>query len=169
MKKTLTGMIALGLLLGTPAITISHPHFNKTITANLPGGVAVTIAYTTVPANEDHTKKAAVGAFLTPGRPMLKLSGDLKAGEMTIPAGDYHIGVMKKAENDWVLVLHPGQVPRGQTPDTEKLIKLDSMFSTAHGVAEHSLIDLTPGSGKFEGKVVLTIHFGSLFLAGLVS
>jgi hypothetical protein len=28
------------------------------------------------------------------------------------------------------------------------------------------LIDITPGSGKLEGKPVLTLHFGSLFLAG---
>jgi hypothetical protein len=31
------------------------------------------------------------------------------------------------------------------------------------------LIDITPGHGKFEAKAVLTLHFGSLFLAGVLS
>jgi hypothetical protein len=30
------------------------------------------------------------------------------------------------------------------------------------------LIDVTPGHGKFEGKAVMTLHFGSLFLSGLL-
>jgi hypothetical protein len=31
------------------------------------------------------------------------------------------------------------------------------------------LIDITPGSGSFEGRVVLSLHFGSMFLAGALS
>ena len=31
------------------------------------------------------------------------------------------------------------------------------------------LIDITPGHGRFEGKAVLTMHFGSLFLSGLLA
>jgi len=31
------------------------------------------------------------------------------------------------------------------------------------------LIDITPGHGKFEGKAVLTLHFGSLFLMGVLA
>ena len=40
------------------------------------------------------------------------------------------------------------------------------MFETGKGTAEHMLIDVTPGHGKFEGMAVLTLHFGTLFLAG---
>jgi len=36
-------------------------------------------------------------------------------------------------------------------------------------VAEHMLIDITPGTGGFEGRAVLTLHFGNLFLAGVLS
>jgi hypothetical protein len=49
-----------------------------------------------------------------------------------------------------------------------KAIKLDSMFEGDKGTAEHMLIDVTPGHGRFEGKAVLTLHFGSLFLSGLL-
>ena len=50
-----------------------------------------------------------------------------------------------------------------------KVIKLDSMYSSSDGTAEHMLIDITPGHGKFEGKAVLTLHFGAMFLAGTLS
>jgi hypothetical protein len=48
-------------------------------------------------------------------------------------------------------------------------LKLESQFSTDHGLAEHMLIDITPGAGKLEGRAVLTLHFGNLFLAGALS
>jgi hypothetical protein len=43
------------------------------------------------------------------------------------------------------------------------------VFQTDKGTAEHMLIDITPGAGRFEGKAVLTLHFGSLFLAGVLA
>jgi hypothetical protein len=30
------------------------------------------------------------------------------------------------------------------------------------------LIDVTPGHGKFDGNAILTLHFGTLFLSGLI-
>ena len=50
-----------------------------------------------------------------------------------------------------------------------KVIKLDSMLEAGKGTAEHMLVDVTPGHGKFEGKAVLTLHFGTLFLSGLLA
>jgi hypothetical protein len=67
------------------------------------------------------------------------------------------------------MALYPGAVERGATPDPAKVIKLDSAYSTAEGKAEHMLIDITPGGGKFEGKAVLTLHFGSMFLSAALS
>jgi hypothetical protein len=106
---------------------------------------------------------------LTPRNPMLKLSGEVKAGAVTIPAGDYTIGVIKIAENDWTMALYPGRIPRGQSPDMSQMIKLESLFSTSEGKAPHMLIDISPGYGKFEGRACLTLHFGSLFLSGALS
>ncbi len=148
---------------------LAHPHFNKTVTATLSPGVELTITYNTTPANEAHAQSAKVGEFVTPRRPVLKLSAELKTEKATLPAGEYTIGVVKNGEKDWTLALYPGRLQRGDVPDSAKAIRLDSMFSADHGTADHMLIDVTPGHGKFEGKAVLTLHFGTLFLAGSLS
>ena len=162
-------LVGLGIFAGSVAsVALAHPHFNKTVTATLPPGVEVTITYNTTPSNEVHAQNAKVGEFVTPRRPVLKLSGEIKTEKATLPAGDYTIGVIKNGDKDWSLALYPG-AQRGDTPDTAKAIRLDSMFSADKGTAEHMLIDVTPGHGKFEGKAVLTLHFGSLFLAGVLA
>ena len=135
----------------------------------MPSGVEATITYNTTPANESRAESAAAGTFVTPRQPRLKLSGEVMAGSVTVPAGDYIIGVIKNSEEDWTLALYPGQIARGESADMAKVIKLESMFSKDHGTAEHMLIDITPGSGAMEGKAVLTLHFGNLFLAGGMS
>ena len=151
------------------ATVLAHPHLNKTVTAVLPQGPEVTITYNTTPANELHAQNAKVGEFVTPRRPVLKLSAELKTDKATLAAGEYTIGVIKNGDKDWTLALYPGRIARDQTPDSTKAIRLESMFSADKGTAEHMLIDITPGHGKFEGKAVLTLHFGSLFLAGVLS
>lgn len=166
MKRIASAVAGLALVLAAPAALMAHPHFNKTVTAKLPSGVEVTIAYNTTPANELRAKEVKVGTFVTPRRPTVKLSGDLKSGPATVPAGQYTIGVVKNSETDWTMALYPGEVARGAEPDLAKVIKLDSMYSASAGTAEHMLIDISPGHGKFEGKAVLTLHFGSMFLAG---
>lgn len=147
----------------------AHPHFNKTITADLPGGVQAVITYNTTPSNETRATNAAVGVFTTPRAPKLKLSADLKAGEkVLLAAGEYIIGVIKNSETDWTMALYAGTLARGAAPDPTKVIKLESVFDAKIAPADHMLIDITPGHGKFEGKAVLTLHFGTLFLSGLL-
>jgi hypothetical protein len=155
-------------LLGASA-ALARPHFNKTVTAALGPGVEVTISYNTTPANEIHAQNAKVGEFVTPRRPSLKLSGELKTEKAALAAGEYTIGVIKNGEKDWTLALYPGRLQRGDTPDSAKAIRLESLFSTDHGTADHMLIDVTPRHGKFEDKAVLTLHFGSLSLAGVLA
>lgn len=162
-------VLASFLLLAVTPLLLSHPHFAKTVTATLPGGVEATISYNTTPANEIHAANAAVGAFVTPRGPRLKLSAELAAGSVKIAAGEYVIGVIKNSGTDWTMALYQGTLRRGETPDASKVIKLDSMYSSAAGKAEHMLIDITPGSGKFEGKAVLTLHFGAMYLSGALS
>jgi hypothetical protein len=162
MKRTV-----LTLLLASAAVTVlAHPHFPKTVTAKLPSGVEVTITYGTTPANEMQAQNVKPGEFVSPRRPMLKLSAELKTATATLPAGDYTIGVIKNSEKDWTMALFPGTPERGKPADMGKVIKLDSMFEGGKGTAEHMLVDVTPGHGKFEGKAVLTLHFGTLFLSG---
>ena len=169
MKRPLTFSLALSLLLVGAAWVLAHPHITKSVSAKLPSGADASVTYTTVPANEDYAKKAAAGSFLTPRRPKLKLMAEVKAGNITLAAGDYTIGAIKNGEKDFIMALFPGETPRTGAPDMSKVIKLDSQFDTAHGKAEHLNVDIMPGSGKFEGKVVLTLHFGTLFLEGALS
>jgi len=166
MKRSIGLGVALGLFAG---VALAHPHFNKTVTATLPGSVEVTITYNTTPSNEVHAQNAKAGEFVTPRRPVLKLSAELKTEKQTLAAGEYTIGAIKVADKEWVLALYPGRIPRGETPDVAKAIKLESQFAADKGTAEHMLIDITPGHGKFEGKAVLTLHFGALFLAGVLA
>ncbi len=157
------------LVLVGASVLMAHPHFNKKVIAQLPGGVEATISYQTVPANEQHTQGAAVGSFLTPRSPGLNLSGELTVGSLTIPAGDLIIGVIKNGAEDWTLALYPGQIGQGQTPDASRFIKLDSVFHRTSDPIEHLTIDITPGHGRLEGKAVLTINFGTLTLQGALS
>ena len=64
---------------------LAHPHFNKTVTATLAPNVEVTITYNTTPANEAHAQSAKVGEFVTPRRPLLKLSTELRPGRRRCP------------------------------------------------------------------------------------
>ena len=157
------------LVLGGTTLLLAHPHFIKTVATVLPGGVEATITYQTVPANEEHTQNAENGSFMTPNSPRLKLSGELKSGSMTIPAGELIIGVVKNSAEDWTLALYPGRIRRGETTDNSKLIKLDSMFFRTTEPIEHLTIDITPGHGRLEGKAVLTINFGTLVLHGALT
>jgi hypothetical protein len=156
-------------LVMSAGFAFGHPHFKKMVTVTLPSGADATITYNTTPSNEARAASVAVGTFVTPRRPTLKLSADVKAGDLTIPAGEYTIGAIKNGEKDWTMGLFPGAVPREGTPDVAKVLKLESQFSTDAGVAEHMLIDITPGSGKLDGRAVLTLHFGNLFLSGALS
>lgn len=166
MKRTLTALAVLAL-----AVTaMAHPHFNKTITADLPGGVQAVITYNTTPANETRATDAPIGVFTTPRSPKLKLSADLKSDEkVLLAAGEYVIGVVKVSATDWTMALYNGTLARGAAPDPAKVIRLDSIFDSKVAPAAHMLIDITPGHGKFEGKAILTLHFGTLFLSGLLA
>ncbi len=150
------------------SFVMAHPHFNKSVTAKLPSGAEATVAYNTTPANMSLATDAPAGKFITPRGPSLTLSGDAMSGGTAIPAGDYTIGVIKTG-SDWTMALYKGKLARGTEPDMANVIKLDSMYSSSEGSADHMLIDITPGEGKHEGKAVLTLHFGTMFLAGSLS
>jgi len=161
-------LLTVGLVTAAAAAS-AHPHFNKTITVTLPSGVEAKLSYNTTPANEARAETAAVGAFVTPRGPRLELSGELTAGSQTLAAGEYTIGVIKGEDGQWTMALYPGRLGRGEEPDMSKVIELDSSYRDDVGAAEHMLIDVTPGTGSQEGKAVITLHFGSMFLAGVLS
>ena len=142
---------------------LAHPHLQKKVTTKV-GDNEVSLNYFTAPANLEHVKGVAVGSF-TRSFAQLSVATDLDAGGVSVPAGDYTVGTIRKGESDWQMALYPGQVGRGESPDTSKLIKLNSSFSTDQGTADHIYFDILPGVGKMEGKTTLIWHFGPLYLA----
>jgi hypothetical protein len=169
MARLRVGLFVTGVALAYITTAIAHPHINKSVTAKLPAGAEATVSYNTVPSNESHTERAAVGAFLSPRGPKLKVSAEIKAGSAAIAPGEYTVGAIKNGAKDYTMALYPGALSRGMTPDMSKMIKLDSQLLTTHGKSDHLTIDISPGAGKFEGKIVLIIHFGTLYLEGALS
>lgn len=156
------------LALIVPAL-FAHPHFRKTTKVTLPGDVEASVSFYTVPANETHAQEAETGAFLSPGQPKLEIGMDLKAGSVTIPAGTYTVGAIKNSMDDWTMAFYPGEIARGESPDMSKMIKLDSQYEKTAAKMDHLMVDIVPGHGKFKGKAVFTIWFGSMLLDGLMS
>ena len=149
--------------LAVAALAFAHPHFNKTVSTTI-GEVEVSLSYNSTDANMERVAAVEAGAFVSPRGPRLNLSADVTAGEVTIAAGEYTIGVVKGDDGSWTMALHEGRIPRGEMPDMDKVMKLDSRFSDQMGTADHMLIDITAGSGDFAGRPVLTIHFGDMYL-----
>jgi len=161
MKK----LLVLGLFLTVTAAQTAHPHLNKTITTTLHGPVEVSVSYQTASAREIDPEASPVGRFINPWAPILSLSEDVKSGATHIPSGRYTIGLIKNGPGDWTLALHPGRLRQREVAVTPIIIPLDTLFSDSNGSSDHLVIDFSPGTGRFEGKVVLTFHLGTLFLA----
>ncbi len=164
MRRTVFATLAL---LAIAALAAGHPHFNKTVSTTV-GEVEVSISYNSTDANMERVAAVEAGAFVSPRGPRLNLSGDMMAGDMSIAAGEYVIGVIRGDDGMWTMALHEGAIPRGEAPDMSKVMKLDSRYSEDMGTADHMLIDITAGSGDFAGRPVLTIHFGGMHLQAAI-
>ena len=147
------------------SLAVAHPHLELNTTATLPGDVKVSVTFYTYPVNMPLAEKAANGTFLTPGEPVIKISADLKAGSVSIPAGTYTVGAIKNSMDSWTMALSPGE----GTADMSKLIKLDSELVKTSEPGEHSWVYIGPGQGKFEGKVAFEMGYGPLVLIGCLS
>ena len=134
MTRFFSAFLAVVIVLA-PSLGTAHPHFNKTITCQLPGGAEAVITYNTTPANEQNAEKAAVGTFVTPRRPSLKLSAEVTAGGVKIPAGEYTIGAVKTSATEWTMALYKGGLARGAEPDMAQVLKLESAYSASAGTA----------------------------------
>ena len=132
MKRT-PFLAAPALALTVASLALAHPHLRKTITVKLPAGGDVTISYVTEPSNESHTAKAAAGSFIHAGA-RITLSTEVKAGAVTLSIGEYTIGAIKNADNDYTMALYPGSVRLSDTPDMAKLIKLEWLRAGAGDV-----------------------------------
>ncbi len=164
MKKVLI----LSVVMLTATALVAHPHFQKTTTAKLSEDVEVSISFFTVPANMEHVAKIGNGEFVSPGLPKFETGTAITAGGASVPAGTYTVGIIKNGADDWTMVLSPGELAFGDSPDMSKLIKLDSMFTEGNDPTGHLVVDVFPGEGKFEDKAVILIGFGTMWVHGLI-
>ncbi len=164
MKKVLI----LAVVIFSATALVAHPHFQKTTTAKLSEDVEVSLSFFTIPANMEHIAGIGNGEFVSPGLPKFTTGTALTAGSASIPAGTYTVGVVKNGAEDWTMVLSPGELGNEESPDMSKLIKLDSAYSTSKDDSGHLVVDIFPGEGKFDGKAVILLGFGTMWVQGLV-
>ena len=115
-----------------------------------------------------HIAGIGTGEFVSPGLPKFKTGTALTAGGASIPAGTYTVGVIKNGADDWTMALSPGELAFGDSPDMSKLVKLDSAYSTSKDDTGHLVVDVFPGEGEFDGKAVILLGFGTMWVQGLV-
>ena len=147
----------------------AHPHFNKRVRALLPGGIQAVVSYRTIPFKEMPLEELSVGDFASPRGPRLTLTNEVMAGSSKLVPGTYTIGVLKREQNDWSMVLTEGRILQNIDPDRSRFIHLESEFSRTKQVADHMEISIIPGSGRFKGMAVIIMHFGQNLLKGAFS
>ena len=160
--------VFVGLVLLSAAGLMGHPHFNKRVIAILPGGIEAIMAYRTIPVNEAHLEKVQTGDIVSPRGPRLTLTGEVMAGSVKVTSGTYTVGMLKKAADNWTLVLSPGRLLKTVKPDRSKLIHLESTYSMVKEHAAHIEIDITPAPDKSRNAVI-SFHFGQMLLQGVLT
>ena len=162
-------LIVFGLFFVATGALTAHPHIGKTVTATLPGGTEVSVSYSMTPAGEIDPAAAPVDTFINPWAPLLRVSQPVHSGSVDIPVGMYTLGLIKSGSGDWTLALHPGRLRQKEIPLGPKVTRLDSVFSSSEGMADHLVVDFSLGRDKLEGKVVVTFHLGSIHLAAEIA
>jgi hypothetical protein len=162
--RRVTLFTAACLVLGT-GLMIAHPHFSKTVTADLQGTV-LKLSSTTYPYNEERLAQVQPGFVLHCGRASLTVEGNLTSGGQAIPPGEYAVRARAKSLDDWELLL----IPSGdaQNVDLSRAIRLES--TTLKGLPEvyHLDLDLYSGHGSTDGKMILAVAFGERRVEGVL-
>jgi len=162
MKKLAT----IGVLFFGINLLAAHPHISKVVTTQLPGGNEITVSYQSTPVQEINLGSAPVNWFLNPWAPLLRVSQDIESDGRRIEKGAYTVGLFKQEDGGWGLALQPGRLVLPRKELSDEMILLKSIFSTARGSSGHLVMDFAPGEGELEGKIVLTVQLGSIFVAG---
>ena len=158
-------VICTACLMLISGLLIAHPHFTKTVTAELEGA-ALELRYTTYPYNEDRLSAVQEGFVFHCGRATLTVEGEVSAGGRAIPAGEYAVRAQAKSLDDWTLMLIPGADAQGS--DLSNAIRLESTTSKGLPAAHHLDLDLYSGHGATEGKMILSVSFGQRKVEGVL-
>ena len=160
MKKR--NMLTVSLMVICLAATmIAHPHFNKTVTASVKG-LELKLTYFTLPYNAKHLEGIKEGFVFHCGRAKLNVAGEMTVGSAKLGAGSYLLRAKAKSADEWTLILVPeSEAGDPQKPDLSKAIALDSKSFSKQSELHHLDLNLTGGHGDSDGKLLVTVSFGS--------
>ena len=160
MKKT-NVLIACLLLVGLAGTMVAHPHFNKTVTASVKG-LELKLTYFTLPYNAKHLEGIKDGFVFHCGRAKLNVAGEMTLGSTKLSAGSYLLRAKAKSADEWTLLLIPeAEAGDPQKPDISKGIALDTKSFSKQSELHHLDLNLTGGHGDTDGKLLVTVSFGS--------
>jgi hypothetical protein len=160
MKKK-TALAVSWLLVCLASMMVAHPHFNKTVTAAVKG-LELKLTYYTLPYNPKHLEGIKEGFVFHCGRAKLNVAGEMAVGSTKLGAGSYHLRAKAKSADEWTLVLIPeAQAGDPQNPDISKGIALDTKSFAKQSELHHLDLNLTGGHGDSDGKLLVTVSFGS--------
>jgi len=159
-KRARTGLMSCVVLLIAGSL-LSHPHFRKLVIASMKG-LDFKLQYVTLPYNESRLKEVTSGFVFQCGRAKLTVEGETTSGDTKIAAGTYLLRAQAKSVDDWTLFLIPeGAAGDPAKPDLSKGMSLSTKVYTNQADVAHLDLDLTGGHGPTEGKVLLSVAFGS--------
>jgi len=157
-KTVLAASLLLVCLAGT---MLAHPHFNKTVTAAVKG-LELKLTYFTLPYNAKHLEGIKEGFVFHCGRAKLNIAGEMTVENTKVAAGSYLLRAKAKSADEWTLVLIPeAQAGDPQNPDMTKGIALETKSFANQSEIHHLDLNLTGGQGDTDGKLLLTVSFGS--------
>jgi hypothetical protein len=164
-KRTLVLLAAI-IVCGA---VVAHPHFSKTVTAELSGN-ELKLNFTTYPYSAEHLAEVADGFVFHCGRAVLDVKGAFSSGTAAIPAGSYLVRARARSVDDWTLFLVPAAAAgAGSNVDLSKGIELDTTTLTGLPTVHHLDLDLYSGHGETDGKLILAVAFGERKLEGTLA
>ncbi len=166
MTKRAMVLFAAVLICGA---VLAHPHFSKTVTAQL-GDNELKLNFTTYPYNAEHLSEVTDGFVFHCGRAVLDVKGNFNSGTAAIPAGSYLVRARARNLDDWKLFLVPSDAAgNGSNLDLSKGIELETHTLTGLPTEHHLDLDLYSGHGETDGKMILGVAFGERKLEGTLA
>ena len=161
--------LSVALLVTLTALVLSHPHIRKTVGASAEG-VQLKLSYFTLPYNAEHLAEIKEGFVFHCGRATLEISGTVESAGVKVSTGQYDLRAKAESADKWTLLLIP-KAPEGSggQQGSSREIPLESRSATGDHQAHHLNLDLISGHGDTDGKLILSVAFGSRTVEGILS
>lgn len=160
MKKA-TPFLTVALVVLLVGALAAHPHFNKVVSAQVKG-LDLKLSYYTLPYNAKHLEGIKEGFVFHCGRAELVVTGEMNVGSTKVVSGSYLLRAKAKSADNWTLLLIPkAEAGDARNPDVTKGIAIESKSLTSQTELHHLDLNLTGGHGASDGKLVLSVGFGT--------